>query len=115
MPRVTCIGCNRLFSPTGYARHLSLTKRERCRSLRGPQRNGYTTCAASTAGATLSSGNGDTMRATSTGGTNQSLEDGDAMGVALGASASLHLGDNTTDAALDAALTPSALGMITLA
>jgi hypothetical protein len=43
-------------------------------------------------------------------GTNQSLVDGDTMGVALGASASLHLEDNTTDAALIG----SALGMITL-
>jgi hypothetical protein len=109
MPHVTCIGCNRQFSPTGYSRHLSLTKREHCRSLRAPQGNGYATHATPTT-ATLSSGNGDTTRAASSSGTNQSLGDGNVMGIALGASASLHLGDNTTEAA-----TAPQAGMITLA
>jgi hypothetical protein len=108
MPHITCIGCNRQFSPAGYSRHLSLTKREHCRSLRGSQRHRYTVRATPTGGATLSLENGDMTGAASTGGTNQGLGDGDTMGVALGASASLHLGNNTTDAAL------SALGMTTL-
>ena len=111
MPHVTCIGCNRQFSPTGYTRHLSMTKRDCCRSLRGPQRNSHTTHATPMASARLSSGNGDTTHATSTGGTNQSLGDGDTLGFALGASPNLNLGNNTTDAAL----TASALGMTTLA
>jgi hypothetical protein len=107
MPHVTCIGCNRQFSPSGYTRHLSMTKREHCRSLRGPQRNSRTTRATPSASATLRLGNGDTMRAALSCGTNQGLGHGNTSGVALGASAGLNLGDNTTDAAL----TTSASGM----
>lgn len=109
MLHVTCIGCNRQFSPAGYTRHLSLTKREQCRSLRGPQRNVYTHTTP-IGDAALSSGIGNATQAGSTG-TNQSLVDGGTTGVALGTSPSLCLGDNT----IDAAVTVSAPGMIALA
>jgi hypothetical protein len=33
MSFVTCVGCNRRFTPAGYSRHISMTKRAICRAI----------------------------------------------------------------------------------